>query len=381
VDLTRRQTLSILGGGAILAAGAGGYSVTRSPQTAYAAWEAAGGYTEPRMNALSHAILAPNPHNRQPWVVDLATPDEVTLHVDTDRLLPHTDPFGRQIVIGLGCFLETMRIAAAEAGHAVALELFPEGEDAAALDGRPVARARFSPAEGIAEPEMFAAIARRRSVKEPYDTSRPVPQTDLSALVGAGAAGTTIATTGETGRVEALRDLTARAFRIEFATPRTYKESVDLFRIGHREVDADPDGIDLIGPMFETLRRTRLFTREKALVVDSMPYRAGLDMVEANSVTGMAYVWQVTETNTRADQIAAGRDWMRIHLAATRLGIAVQPMSQVLQEFPEMAGPYAEAHAMLAPGGGTVQMLGRLGYGPEVGAAPRWPLEAKIRGV
>ena len=31
---------------------------------------------------------------------------------------------------------------------------------------------------------------------------------------------------------------------IEIETPRTYKESVDLFRIGRAEVDANPDGID-----------------------------------------------------------------------------------------------------------------------------------------
>ena len=194
--------------------------------------------------------------------------------------LPHTDPFGRQIVIGLGCFLETMRIAAAEAGHAVALELFPEGEDAAALDGRPRGAGAVQPGRGGNRrarkcSPRFARAVRSRS---PYDTSRPVPQTDLSALVGAGAAGHDGSpTTGrETGRVEALRDLTARAFRIEFATPRTYKESVDLFRIGHREVDADPDGIDLIGADVRNLAPAPGSSpARRRWWVNSMPYRAG----------------------------------------------------------------------------------------------------------
>ena len=56
---------------------------------------------EPRMQALSYAILAPNPHNRQPWLVDLQVDGQVTLYVDQTRLLPHTDPFSRQIVAGL----------------------------------------------------------------------------------------------------------------------------------------------------------------------------------------------------------------------------------------------------------------------------------------
>ena len=101
MSLDRRKTLAVLGGGAILAASGVGYRLTRTPDAALAPWAAAGTYGEPRMRALSYAILAPNPHNRQPWIVDLGTPDQVTLYVDTDRLLPHTDPFSRQIVVGL----------------------------------------------------------------------------------------------------------------------------------------------------------------------------------------------------------------------------------------------------------------------------------------
>jgi hypothetical protein len=58
--------------------------------------------------------------------------------------------------------------------------------------------------------------------------------------------------------------------------------------------------------------------------------------------------------------------------------VATQPLSQALQEYPEMAVPYGEIHSRLAPRGGTVQMFARIGYGPEVTPSPRWPLEAKI---
>jgi hypothetical protein len=178
-----------------------------------------------------------------------------------------------------------------------------------------------------------------------------------------------------------MRDLSTEAFVIEFSTHRTLKESVDLFRIGAREVDAAPDGIDFTGPMFEGLRLTGLFTRDQSLDPDSLSSRTALDMVTRNMQTGMAHLWQVTPANTRADQIRAGRDWVRINLKATELGIGMQPLSQALQEFPEMAPLYGQVHAMLAPGGGTVQMWARLGYGPTVGPSPRWPLDTKIVGT
>ena len=129
--MNRRKFLTVAGGGIILAAGAAtGWVATRTPTKALAPWEKAGSdYDEPRQKALSYAILAPNPHNRQPWIVDLSKPDTVILKVDTGRMLPHTDPFNRQITVGLGCFLELMTMAAAEDGYRVDITLFPDGFD------------------------------------------------------------------------------------------------------------------------------------------------------------------------------------------------------------------------------------------------------------
>ena len=379
MTLSRRKTLALIGGGTILAASsAAGFVVTRMPEEAVAPWAAAGGYGEPRMRALSYAILAPNPHNRQPWKVDLSTPDEVALYVDTDRLLPHTDPFSRQIVIGLGCFLEVMRMAALEDGHDVEMAVFPDGSDPERLDARPVARCRFVKTEAARDP-LFAHVMERRSLKEPFDVTRPVDQASLDRILAA-AQVTDVAGSVEPENIAALRELSHEALRIEIETPHTYKESVDLFRIGRREVNANPDGIDFSGPMFEAMALTGTFTREAALNRESMAYTEGLKAVFANTDTAMGHLWQVTPTNTRADQIDAGRDWVRLNLAATAEGLGMQPLSQALQEYPEMATLYDDIHTRLAPGGGTVQMFARIGYGPTIGASPRWALEEKIVG-
>ena len=121
-----------------------------------------------------------------------------------------------------------------------------------------------------------------------------------------------------------------------------------------------------------------MFNREIALDTSSTAYLQELMPVYANTDTAMGYVWQVTPANTRQDQILAGQDWIRINLVATALGIATQPLSQALQEYPEMQGSYADVHRCLAPKGGTVQMWALLGYGPQTPASPQWPLEEKI---
>jgi hypothetical protein len=155
MTLSRRKTLALLGGGAIVAAAAASPSRSPARSNALAPWERPGQYDDPRMRALSWAILAPNPHNRQPWKVDLSVPGQAMLYVDTDRLLPHTDPFNRQIVIGWDVSWRFCAWRRCRTGSPSRFDLFPEGEDATGLDERPVAICRFGPPTAAPDP-LFA---------------------------------------------------------------------------------------------------------------------------------------------------------------------------------------------------------------------------------
>ena len=375
--MNRRNFMKIAGGGVILAAGGTTlFATTRTPTKALAPWATAGTYSEPRMAALSYAILAPNPHNRQPWIVSLDGDDELTLYFDTDKQLPHTDPFDRQLTIGLGCFLELMRMAAAENGYAVETTLFPDGWDENGLDERAVARARFVKRDTPKDP-LWAQVMQRRSNKEPFDTTRPVDPAALQRILSV-ARSTSLGGSVATDDITALRALSSEALRIEVATPRTFKESVDLFRIGKAEVNANPDGIDFSGPLFEAMALAGVMTRDSTLDTSSTAHAEGLKAVLATSETAMGHLWLVSAQNTRKDQIATGADWLRVNLACTAEGLGFQPLSQALQEYPEMKTLYKKTHSRLAPSGGTVQMLARIGYGPELAPSPRWPIESKI---
>ncbi len=379
MTISRRKVLSLIGGGVILSAiSFTGYTVSRMPKTAQLPWTDAGKYSEPRRRALSYALLAPNPHNRQPWKVDLSRDNEITLYADTERLLPETDPFDRQITIGLGCFLELLRMAAAQDGYLVQQTLFPEGQKGSGLDQRPIAHLRFVRDKLVKADPLFAYVLERRSLKEPFDISSPVMPSILDKLRASVNAGTKFGGSVRPTDIAYFRELSHRAMQIEIETPRTYQESVDLFRIGHTEVDANPDGIDFTGPMFESLHLAGLFNRELAIDPSSSAYKAGLNALYATIDTAMGHIWLISKTNTRKDQIAAGADWLRLNLSAAMLGLGIQPLSQALQEYAEMSEIYRKIHGRLAPEGGTVQMFARIGYGPKVDPSPRWPLEAKI---
>ncbi|WP_150525901.1 Acg family FMN-binding oxidoreductase [Roseibium sediminis] len=365
MSLSRRKMLFVLGGGAILAAGAGigSFTATRTPKTALAPWDQAGAETEPRRKALSYAILAPNPHNRQPWLVDLNTPDTVILYRDTTRDLPHTDPYHRQLTIGLGCFLELMIIAAAQDGYRVDLNLYPQGETG------PVSVAKFS--KGAEADPLFAQIMHRRTCKEPF-ASTPVPADKIAALSSLARVIT------EEQQVSAVKKLAWAAHEVEMQTPNTLKESVDLMRMGKAEINANPDGIDLGGPFLESLMLVGMLTREAQLDTTSSAFQEGMRIYHEIHENTPAYAVVTTKGNTRQDQIEAGRRWIRLNLTTTELGLALHPVSQALQEYPEMADHYKAVHELLTEPGHTVQMLGRLGYGPQRAPSPRWPLETRI---
>jgi hypothetical protein len=327
---------------------------------------------EARVFALSHAILAPNPHNRQPWLVRLDGADALTLFVDRERLLPVTDPFSRQIVIGCGAFLELLSLAATARGRVAEVTPWPEGEPGDWLDARPVARARLSTATVRPDP-LYAAIAERRSCKEVFDAGRTPTAAELTAVgQAAGGDGLRFAFANAPAKVAPLRELTTQAWYREMETPAAMNESVELMRIGRKQIAEHRDGIDLGGPMLETLAAVGVLTPEKLRTPGSIAFNQGKAMTKDQVDSTNAFAWLISEGADRSAQLRAGRAYARLNLAATRAGLAMHPLSQALQEFPEMSPFKAQADRLTGVRPGErLQMLVRVGYGPQTPPSPR----------
>ncbi|WP_223428710.1 hypothetical protein [Tateyamaria pelophila] len=148
-------------------------------------------------------------------------------------------------------------------------------------------------------------------------------------------------------------------------------------RIGKAEINATPDGIDVGGPFLEALAAVGVFSREAASDISNPGTKGAIEQTTTAIDSAPALVTINTKGNARVDQIEAGAAWLRLNLAATGVGLALRPVSQALQEYPEVAGPYAAIHEGFAGPQETVQMLGLLGYATRTPRTPRWPLEAK----
>jgi hypothetical protein len=360
---TRRSFLQVLAAGPLLA-GCG----SQGPDPA-AAWRNPGaGETDPRRWALAHAVLAPNPHNRQPWLVDLPGDDQIVLYADLERLLPATDPPNRQITLGCGAFLELLDLAARQRGLRAEITPWPEGEPQPRLDTRPVAHVRLTPDATVAPDPLFDRILARHTTRQPFDMAAVAP----APLTAGGVLDPTLR--------DRLSEIGARAFQIEMTTTATHMESVNLMRIGAAEIARHRDGIALDGPMFEAMAAVGLLSRKSLADPNSIVSKQGFDMWAKMIGATPAFLWLRGPDNSRATQIAAGRAYARAHLTATGLGLQFHPWSMALQEFPEMAGPYGETQAALgATPDAPLQMLVRVGRAKSDPPAPRRGLEAHIR--
>jgi hypothetical protein len=377
---TRRHVLKVLAASPL--AFAAGCAPANLPDP-IAAWRSPGaGEADPRRHALAHAILAPNPHNMQPWLIDLPGTDEIILTADPSRLLPATDPPNRQIVIGCGAFLELLDLAARANGHRAEITLWPEGEPQPVLDARPVAHIKLSADAGVAKDPLFDQIAARRTNREPYDLTRPPAQADLDAIGLDAQLGPllTYAASADPTRAAQLRDIVWRGWTQEMATPAALKESVDVMRLGKAEIAQHRDGLSMDFPMLEPMKALGLISREALLDPTSEANKQGAAMWKKMADAAPAFFWIASADNTRATQIAAGRAYARANLAATARGLSIHPWSMALQEYPEMAALYAEQQAMLnATAAAPVQMLARIGYAKPVDPAPRRGLAAHIK--
>ncbi len=375
MQTSRRNFMRIAGGSAILLAASSctsgpGYPDPRLP------WRSAETEVDPMRFALAHALLAPNPHNRQPWMVDLRSPTKAVLYCDPAKDIPHTDPFDRQITIGLGCFLELFTMAAATQGYRAELELFPEGSDQVTLDNRPIAKLELHLDDNIQSDPLFAQVFARRTNRNVYTEQKP-NSADLNQIIGSNNNIRTGYAISD-AKINPLRALAAEAARIEFETPRTYMESVHLMRIGSHEIAANPDGISLEGPAMGLLKKIGIVTREKLADPTSSAFKQGLKQYQQAAESAAAFVWIITPDNSREQQIAAGRAYIRQNLAATELGLSMHPLSQALQEYPEMAEMLEQVHDLTNSSGQRLQMFARLGYAKAKQPAPRFPLSAKI---
>ena len=344
------------------------------------------GETDIRRIVLSYAILAPNPHNKQPWIVDLTGPESFDLYVDRTRLLPETDPPFRQVHIGQGTFLENAGLAARKHGYRMDVAYFPKGLYAnTAMEKKPVASVMLVKDPAVAVDPLFRQITKRQSNKRAYEDT-PLSADQLDGLARSfDHPGISLNLTDEAGKRRKLAAILRSAMEIETSDKARDAETIAMFRFNDEERAQFRDGFGVAQAGmdgFEKIIAETFFLSREKTEADSSEFGAQAVQIttdQANSAA--AFGWITTPANSRLDQVLTGRAYERVNLKATELDVAMHPMSQVLQEYADMSDLQREFLTYLGiPEGHTVQMLFRLGHADPVTHSARRHISDLIRG-
>ncbi len=187
---------------------------------------------------------------------------------------------------------------------------------------------------------------------------------DISALEGLGTPAASLRILTDQKDLTALGDLGIVGTRIETEYAAATAESAAVFHGTEQAKNEARSGFAVEGQ--GTSGFVKYLLQGLIVIVPSVnDDAAGAKMQIALTAAAVAntpaYALITTEGNTRTEQVQAGIVYGQFSLHARTLGLVMQPLSQVIQEYPTMAVPYAQVHAAYAPEGGTIQMLVRLG--------------------
>lgn len=363
-----------------ITAGVIGGCGSKEPDVALSSWHEHG-YKDIKYLALSYAILAPSAHNLQSWNIKFIDENELLLYCNDTRLLPQTDPFNRQTILSQGTFLEFYKLAAQNFGYRCEINLLPNGK-LENFQTDPIAKISLYKDASIKKDPLFNEILNRSTNRNVYkNTNMTNEQIEaLASCMDDKSMQISFTTTQNIEQITKEKNIAKKAWEIEFLTPATALETYKYLRIGSSEINKYRDGICINNPVANFMVATGILDRKVAPKKDDFITKDQLSKFDEKIDSTNSFLFLTTLDNSRQTQIKAGMEYARLQLMATKLGLAMHPLSQALQEYKEQDEMHKEIHKMIAKNSETIQMWCRIGTADGVQKSPRKDINSFVIG-
>ncbi|GAA2250354.1 nitroreductase family protein [Kitasatospora cystarginea] len=305
---------------------------------------------------IAAAVAAPSIHNTQPWHYRFRSESGVLeVRAAPERSLPASDPEGRALHISVGAALLNLCTAARRLGWAPEVNLLPDPAETGLL-----AAVRLDEPSRTQLPrtaELYDAIWHRHTVRTPF-TGPPIAVEIRNELVEAAHGEDAVLYFPDREERTRLLHLTAEAERRNVTDPEHRAESRDWVQ----GPGGEPYGIPAaaLGPQDAA---GRMPMRDFS-AIHPAEHQAPESFEAEPCIAVLA-----TDHDRPVDWLRAGLALEHVLLTATVHRVRASLLHQAM-EWPDLRWAARDPHR----GPGHVQILIRLGYGPEGARTPRLPV-------
>ncbi len=326
--MDRRKFIGI-GGTAILAAGATGYLLSDKSNLARSDITPTQPTNETlkpdEREILSLASLAPSGHNTQPWFVEYIAPYHWIIGSDKTRWLPAVDPAQRETILSIGTFIQNLEYAAGSLGFLCSWNLLAStNEDERVVEVKLVR-------QGSGDTFDTSIIRNRRTVRSDF-CGDLLKKEDLDYIVGTESDFIQYlpATSKESKFID---EQTIEANRLQTYRDPAQQELSDWIRFSSKDAAKYRDGLTTasmeIGGISGFVVRN-FYDKDDVMKTDFR--ETSLDKVATQVSQSAGWILITSKDETVATLLETGRRMQRIFLKVREKGIAIHPMTQILEE-------------------------------------------------
>jgi nitroreductase len=325
---------------------------------------------------LETAILAPSPHNVQPWAIRIEDSRTAMLFMDLQRVLPKEDVTGMFLISAMGIFLETLAIVAASENLHLRYVLCGELSEIAerirvAEELLPIAKMYLENDAG-AKPEFGVEhVVARATARMAYESTL-VPQEALRRLTEvASARGVTFGSTADPSMIRAIADLNIAALFHDLNDANYHDEIAQWFRCGEKQERKHRDGLSNRCMSMSALELSIAKSAPGLLRVPGLSGAVAAHYRRALATPCMA--WLSGDFWEPKAALNSGHTLMRFWLSVTAQGLSLHPMGNLVTN--RTAAKQVES----ITGARNIWIIFKLGYARNVPRSLRRPVADFLR--
>ncbi len=271
------------------------------------------------------ASLAPSGHNTQPWFVQHLEPFHWIIGNDKTQWLPAVDPAQRETLLSIGTFIQNLEYAAGSLGYECNWNLL-----ATTNQDERVAEVKLIE-QGFANTFDTSTIRTRRTVRSDF-LGDLLKKEDLEYIVGPESDFIQYlpATSKESRYID---EQTIEANRLQTYRDPAQQELADWIRFSSKDAEKHRDGLTAASMEIEGISGfvMRNFYG-KSDVMETDFRETSLDKVKTQVSESAGWILITSKDNSVETLIEAGGRMQRLFLKVREKGIAIHPMTQILEE-------------------------------------------------